>query len=336
MDKRALVLGAGGQAGSYLCEHLLTDGYSVVGGVRRSSTPNTGRLINCIPNPHFQTVECDITDSHSITNLVANIRPTHLFNMAAQSHVKTSFEQPDYTFDTIVSGTLNCLEAIRLTSLFCRFITASTSEMYGDSYTEKDGRKYQDENTIFSPQSPYAIAKLAAHHLIRNYRESYGLFASTIIMFNNESPRRGDQFVTQKIIRHLQVCRWANNLKCSMSVAPKQYLSENILHLGNLHAYRDWGYTPDYVRAMTMILDHDKPDDFVVATGETHTVEQFLEESFKLVGIDDYRPYVVIDEALKRPSEVDYLCGDYSKIKNTLGWEPTVKFKDLPRIMFNG
>jgi GDPmannose 4,6-dehydratase len=346
--KKALITGINGQAGSYLAEELLEQGYEVHGIVRRSSNPNYANLARVLSK--IKLHEGDLTDVFSLSRIIRGNDFTHIFNAAAQSHVHTSFVQPKLTWDVTAQGVLNLLEVIKDYSPTTRFLQFSSSEMFGDQY--KTGprfteigiifpHQYQDEDTPMNPQSPYAIAKLAGYNAVRLYRKSYGLFASNVIMFNYESPRRGENFVTQKIAQYVR-----NLEKVYHNLSDYAYTSEEIknqellnipkLKLGNLDAKRDWGYCPDYMRGCRMVLEHDKPDDFVLATGETHSVEEFLEEAFSLLPNKiKWQDFVEISDEFKRPSEVPYLCGRADKIKQEIGWEPKVKFKELVKIMVN-
>lgn len=316
--KTAFITGITGQDGSYLTELLLRKGYKVHGIIRRSSSLNTPRLdhiyLNArIRNPNFDLDYGDLTDTNSIYKLLEKIQPDEVYNLAAQSHVRVSFEIPEYTVDTVGLGTLRILEAIRDLKLNCKFYQASSSEMFGLAPAP------QNEKTLFQPQSPYGAAKVLAHHLTVNYREAYGMFACSGILFNHESPRRGENFVTRKITRGIA------------SILSKK---QDKLYLGNLDAKRDWGFAKEYVQAMWLMLQRDKPDDYVIATGETHTVKEFVELAFELVGLN-WKTYVKIDPQYFRPTEVDVLLGDASKAKKKLGWEPKVKFRELVAIMLN-
>lgn len=376
MSKIALITGVTGQDGSILSELLLDKGYKVYGLNRRTSTPNTSRLSLSLQNKNFELVEGDVSDQNSVQNIINAIKPTELYNLAAQSHVKTSFDQPNYTFQVNATGVLNCLEAIRLCSSETRFYQASTSEMFGSNISliydiqgqsarydgaplkkgdsiyenrygfdatspEYDGDGiFQDENTPFAPNSPYAVAKLAAHNLVRNYRDSYGLHASAGILFNHESPRRGAEFVTKKITNWITEFRaWRKKTHMYMDAGDDIQSREGDLfpklRLGNLDAKRDWGHARDYVEGMWAMLQQDKPDDYVLATGETHSIREFLAEAFGCVGITDWEDYVVCDPKYYRPLEVSYLLGDYSKARKVLGWEPKTKFKELVKEMIN-
>lgn len=346
----AIVTGVTGQCGSYLSELLLSKNYKVIGVTRRTSTDNTHRISSLLHTENFTLVEGEVSDTGSVYSLVNNYKPDIIFNAAAQSHVATSFEQPDYTFQVDALGPLYFLEAIRRFSPETRFVQFSTSEMFGKEHDELidlfDGRtseKYQDEQTRFMPQSPYAVAKLAAHHLVRLYREAYGLHASCAIIFNNESPRRGEKFVTRKITKWIaDFYHWKQSHEDGFSFglrADYDYIVGNYgsrfpkLRLGNLDACRDWGYSGDYMKAVYLMSVQPNPDDYVVATGVTCSVRNFLKVAFKEIGIDDFEPYIIIDPKFYRPAEVDYLRGISCKAREQLGWEPQIKFHDLVKIM---
>jgi GDPmannose 4,6-dehydratase len=314
--KKALVTGISGQDGSYLAELLLNKGYEVHGIVRRSSSFNTDRIDHLYHDPHETGVRLfthygDLSDPVALTKLLYEVQPDEIYHLGAQSHVRVSFDIPEYTFDVTGAGTLRLLEAIREAGVKTRFYQASSSEMFGAAPPP------QAETTLFHPRSPYAVAKVAAYWAAVNYREAYGMFISNGILFNHESERRGETFVTRKITR---------------AVARIKHGLQDKLYLGNLDARRDWGYAPDYVDAMWRMLQVDEPDDFVVATGEAHTVREFLEHAFRHAGLE-WEPHVEIDPRYFRPSEVDALLGDPSKARDMLGWEPRVGFEDLVRIM---
>ncbi len=316
MMRKALITGVTGQDGSYLAELLLSKGYEVHGTVRRSSSFNTGRIDHLYHDPHEEGVRfflhfVDLNDPLSMVRLLERVHPDEIYNLAAQSHVRVSFDMPEYTAETVGLGTLRLLEALREAKLPARFYQAGSSEMFGASPAP------QSESTIFQPQSPYAAAKAFAHYVTKQYREGYGLFACNGILFNHESPRRGGTFVTRKV---------------TTTVAEIVAGKAEHLFLGNLTAKRDWGYAPEFVEAMWRMLQADKPDDYVVATGEMHSVQELVETAFDLVG-RDWHDYVKFDERYLRPNEVDELCGDYSKAKAKLGWEPKTTFKGLVRIM---
>jgi GDPmannose 4,6-dehydratase len=307
---RALITGITGQDGSYLAELLLAKGYDVHGVVRRSSSDTRGRIAHL---PAVTLHRGDMADGGSITRIVHDVEPTEVYNLAAQSHVGESFCQPEYTGDVTGVGTLRLLEAVHWYAPGARFYQASSSEMFGGML----GTAPQNEETPFHPRSPYGCAKVYAHHQAVNYRESYGLHASCGILFNHESPRRGEEFVTRKIAK---------------AVAKIVTGKQDTLRLGNLDAKRDWGFAGDYVHAMWLMLQQPEPDDYVIATGETHTVREFCEAAFGMLGMD-YQKHVVCDPALHRPAEVDLLLGDASKARRVLGWTPTVTFRDLVTMM---
>ena len=314
--RKALITGITGQDGSYLAELLLSKGYEVHGLIRRASTFNTGRIDHLYKDPHLHGVRFflhygDLSDSGQMMEIVFNIRPDEVYNLAAQSHVRVSFDMAEYTLDITGMGTVRLLEAIRHSGIKTRFYQASSSELFGSAPPP------QNEATVFRPRSPYAIAKLASYWMTVNCREGYDMFAVNGILFNHESPRRGETFVTRKITRAL-----AN------IVAGK----EKKLFLGNLSARRDWGFAPEYVECMWRMLQQDEPEDFVIGTGEAHSVEDFLAEAFSYVGLD-WRKHVEIDARYFRPTEVDYLLADASKANRKLGWKPAVTFQDLVRIM---
>ncbi len=319
-DRRlALVTGITGQDGSYLAELLLEKGYEVHGIIRRASTFNTGRLEHLYqdvhePNPSLILHYGDVTDGQQITNLVLDVAPDEIYNLAAQSHVRVSFDEPMYTVDAVAKGTLAVLEAARQLSKRkpVRVYQASSSEMFGDVREVP-----QTEATPFYPRSPYACAKVYAFHQTVNYREAYDLFACNGILFNHESPRRGETFVTRKITR--------------AATRIKEGLQQK-LYLGNLDAKRDWGYAKEYVEAMWLMLQSDEPSDYVIATNETHTIREFLEATFSYLDLN-WQDYVEIDPRYLRPTEVDLLIGDYSKAKDLLGWEPKTTFADLAQLM---
>ena len=315
--KKALITGITGQDGSYLAELLLSKGYEVHGIIRRASSFNTARIDHLYSDPHLNGVRFflhygDMSDSTNLIKLLYRIQPEEVYHLAAQSHVRVSFDIPEYTGDVTGLGTVRILEAIRETGLKAKFYQASSSEMYG-----KVSESPQNENTPFYPRSPYGAAKVYAYWTTVNYRESYGLFACNGILFNHESPRRGETFVTRKITRA------AARIKAGL---------QDKLYLGNLEAQRDWGYAKEYVEAMWLMLQQDQPDDYVVATGETHSVKEFLEETFAHSGLD-WQEHVEIDPKYYRPAEVDVLVGDAGKAKAVLGWEAGTRFKDLVHLM---
>jgi GDPmannose 4,6-dehydratase len=317
--KKALITGIAGQDGSYLTEFLLSKGYEVHGIIRWDSIFTTERVDHLYQDPHINGVRLflhygDMIDTGNLEKLINTIKPDEVYHLAAQSHVRVSFDMPEYTSNTDALGTLRVLEAIKNSGLPIKFYMAASSEMFGNTLPP------QNENTIFYPRSPYAVAKVFSHNMTRVYREAYGLFAVNGILFNHESPRRGPTFVTKKITRAIA------RIKAGL---------DKKIYLGNLSAKRDWGFTPEYVEAMYNMLQQPQPDDFVVATGETRSVEEFLEEAFKYAGINDWRPYVEIDKRYFRPAEVETLVGDARKAKEKFGWDPKIKFKELVRIMID-
>ncbi len=331
--KKALITGITGQDGSYLAELLLEKGYEVHGTIRRSSSFNTERIDHLYKDPHEKTKlhlhYSDLSDSSNINRILEKVKPDEIYHLGAQSHVRVSFDLPEYTGDVTGLGTLRILDAIRETGIKTKFYQASSSEMFGEAHESP-----LKETSIFHPRSPYGVAKVYAYWITKNYRESYGLFASNGILFNHESPRRGETFVSKKITKGLAKIKSGEQEK---------------LYLGNLDAKRDWGYAKDYVYGMWLMLQHKKPDDFVLATNETHSVREFAEEAAKIAGfhliwkgkglkekgIDKKtgKTIIEIDPIYFRPAEVDILLGDYSKAKKKLGWKPKVKFKELVKIM---
>jgi GDPmannose 4,6-dehydratase len=314
--KRALITGITGQDGSYLAELLLAKGYEVHGLVRRSSSFNTERLDGIYQDPHapdyrLRLAYGDLEDGSALANLIAQIKPDEIYNLAAQSHVRVSFDMPEYTASVVAIGTLRLLEAVRELGLACRFYQASSSEMFGAAPAP------QHEHTLFMPRSPYACAKVFAHQLCQNYRDAYGMFIACGILFNHESPRRGIPFVTRKITR---------------TAARIKHGLERKLYLGNLDARRDWGFARDYVEAMWLMLQQDTPDDYVIATGESHTVREVVELAFSALDLP-WEPYLEFDPRYLRPTEVDHLQGDATRARNKLGWKPTVTFAELITMM---
>lgn len=317
MGKRALITGVTGQDGSYLAELLVERGYEVHGLIRRSSDFNTRLIDHLYVDPHHPEARLrlhygDLLDSSSLRRLIEEVAPEEVYHLGAQSHVRVSFDMPEYTAQTIVGGTVSLLEAIRQSGIRPKIYHASSSEMFGGVSSVP-----QDEETPFQPQSPYAAAKVGAHMMMRVYREAYGLSATCGILFNHESPRRSPTFVTRKITRG--VARILAGL-------------DDALYLGNLDARRDWGYAPEYMEAVHLMLQQDEPDDFVIATGESHSVREFLDETFALAGLDVTR-FTRFDPAYLRPAEVDSLCGDASKAERLLGWRPRTTFRDLVWLM---
>ena len=315
-NRKALITGITGQDGSYLAEFLLSKGYEVHGLIRRASTFNTQRIDHIYVDPHEPEARIylhygDLTDAGQLTNLVYNIQPDEIYHLAAQTHVKVSFEMPEFTGDVSGLGATRILEAIKRSGIKTRFYQASSSEMFGASAPP------QSENTPFCPRSPYAAAKVYAYWMTVNYREAFGLFAVNGILFNHESPRRGETFVSRKITR---------------AVAHILAERQKKLYLGNLEAKRDWGYAPEYVEAMWLLLQQESPEDYVIGTGENHSVREFVDEVFGYVGLE-WRDYVEIDPRYFRPTEVECLLADASKSRKKLGWEPKVRFKELVKIM---
>jgi GDPmannose 4,6-dehydratase len=385
--KVAVISGVTGQTGSYLAELLLTKGYFVIGFSRRVSVDTSERIKHLFTNPNFQFEEGDICDSFYITNLLQKYRVAEFYNLAAQSHVGTSFKQPVVTSEINYGGVLNILNCIQTISPETKFYQASTSELFGANYDTREHRvakitegfvhaegnilpisvddmhysfsdhdeqytveKYQDENTAMKPQSPYAIAKLASHNLVRLYRESYNIYACAGILFNHESPRRGEKFVTRKITKWIgELYKFCNgrieNLytvdkgfdsvyssgspAAGKGVTPSFDAQMPKLRLGNLDSSRDWGHAKDYAEAMYLMLQQENPDDYVVSTQETHTIREFLDLAFKKIGVDSWENFVVIDPKYFRPAEVDYLMGDSTKARSTLDWQPTYTFETL-------
>jgi GDPmannose 4,6-dehydratase len=308
--RKAFITGITGQDGSYLAELLLEKDYEVYGMVRRSSSFNTARIDHIFND--IELVFGDLSDGSSLNQLMRTIRPDEVYNLGAQSHVRVSFDIPEYTSDVTAIGTLRLLDAIREEGVQCRFYEAGSSEMFGQVRETP-----QNEDTPFHPRSPYGVAKVFGYWITRNYREAYGMYAVNGILFNHESPRRGPTFVTRKITRAIGAITRGE---------------QDELRLGNLDAKRDWGYAPDYVEGAWRMLQADEPDDYVLATGETYSVREFLDEAFGYAGLD-WQDYVTIDERYFRPAEVDVLIGDYSRAREKLGWEPSVRFAELVRIM---
>jgi GDPmannose 4,6-dehydratase len=313
MSKRALITGITGQDGSYLAEFLLEKGYEVIGIKRRTSLICTDRVDGLLDNSNFELIYGNMIDTGALYSTLLKYKPDEIYNLAAQSHVRVSFDTPEETAEIVGMGTLRLLEAVRNICPNSKFYQASSSEMFGDNPEVP-----QNENTRLTPASPYACAKVLGHHLCRNYRISYDMFVCSGILFNHESPRRGETFVTRKITRA------AARIKLGL---------QDKLYLGNLDAKRDWGFAGDYVEAMWMMLQHERPDDYVVATGKTHTVREFLEKVFNYAGISVDK-HVEFDSRLLRPHEVPHLLGDPTKIKKSLGWTPKVSFEDLAIMMY--
>ena len=314
--KKALITGVTGQDGSYLAELLLQKGYAVYGIVRRSSSFNTGRIDHIYqdqhePNPHLRLLYGDLNDASSLNRIIRDVAPDEIYNLGAQSHVRVSFDIPEYTGEVTALGAVRLLEAIRESGIETKFYQASSSELFGSAPAT------QNENTPFLPRSPYAAAKLYAYWITNTYREGYGMFACNGILFNHESPRRGETFVTRKITK---------------AVARIHHGRQKKLFLGNLEAQRDWGFAGDYVEAMWMMMQQEKAEDYVIATGETHSVREFLDEAFGRMDMD-WKKYVEIDPRYYRPAEVDLLLGDASKAEKNLNWKPKVQFKELVHMM---
>lgn len=323
MNKTAIITGITGQDGSYLAELLLEKNYTVIGTHRRTSVNNFQRINHLLDNINLILEECDITDPSGIYRIIDKYKPDEFYNLAAQSHVATSFKQPVITFEIDTMGVINILEGISRFSPQTKFYQASTSEMFGSSFhTKKVNDKainYQDENTPLLPNSPYAVSKLASHRMVQIYRQAYGLYGCCGILFNHEGPRRGENFVTRKITKYIG--QLVNNKK-----------DNEYLYLGNLDASRDWGHAKDYVEAMHLMLQQNDPEDFVISTGNTYSIKDFLSEAFSLVNLN-YTDYIRVDPQLYRPCEVPYLRGDSSKAKSLLGWVPKISFKQLVQEM---
>tara|TARA_R110002110_G_scaffold21464_2_gene85345 strand:- start:7512 stop:8603 length:1092 start_codon:yes stop_codon:yes gene_type:complete len=348
---KAIIFGVTGQDGSHLADLLLSKNYEVIGVARRSSVDTTERIAHLADSDGFELVQGDITDVSSIINILSNNNDVdEVYNLAAQSHVGVSFKQPGLTWDITGKGVLNILQSIVDLGLHCRFYQASSSEMFGDSYdvNPNDGIKYQNEDTKFLPQSPYAIAKCAAHYAVRLYREAYGLHASAGILFNHEGERRGVNFVTRKITKWIgSFMGWCESKKIEPSNLVYDVESIYIpgrtnedqefqfpkLRLGNLEACRDWGYAGDYVEAMWIMLQQEDPDDYVICTEKTYSIKQFLERAFKYAGIENWEDHVFIDPEFYRPADVEYLKGSSKKARTKLGWTPKSDLEDLVNIM---
>lgn len=314
--KKALITGITGQDGSYLTELLLHKGYEVHGVVRRSSSFNRDRIDHLYQDPHLPSTRLflhygDLADSEQLTDIIYNIKPDEIYHLGAQSHVRVSFDLPEYTGNITALGTTRILESVRRSGIKTKFYQASSSEMFGSAPSP------QNEKTPFMPRSPYAAAKVYSYWMVKNYRLGFNLFACNGILFNHESPRRGETFVTRKI---------------TLGLANIVSGREKKIYLGNLNAKRDWGYAPEYVEAMWLMLQQDKPDDYVIGTGETHSIKEFLQEAFSYLNLD-WKDYIEIDSRYFRPTEVEFLKADYSKAKKEIGWTPRITFKDLVKIM---
>lgn len=315
--KKALITGITGQDGSYLIEFLLSKGYEVHGIIRRSSSFNTDRLEHIFKDPHGKDVKMflhygDLTDTGNIEKIINKVKPDEVYHLGAMSHVRVSFDMPEYTANAGALGTLRVLEAIKNSDMPIKFYNAASSEMFGLANPP------QNENTPFHPRSPYAVSKVFSFDITRMYREAYNMFACNGILFNHESPRRGETFVTKKITRGIA------RIKAGL---------DKKIYLGNLEAKRDWGFAPEYVEAMYLMLQQDKPDDYVIATGESHSVKEFLEKAFEYAGLGNWQNYVEFDPRYFRPAEVDFLVGDSNKAKGKLNWNAKIKFDDLIKIM---
>lgn len=321
MTNTAIITGITGQDGSYLADRLLSENYKIIGLSRRSSTNTLSRISHLLNHPNLSIEEFDLTDPSGCMSIVNKHKPQELYNLAAMSHVATSFKQPSTTFQIDAMGVVNLLEAVRQTSPQTKFYQASTSEMFGSNYdTASDGSKYQNEQTAHLPNSPYAVAKLASHRLVEIYRKAYDIFCCSGILFNHESPRRGENFVTRKITKYIA------------DVVNKKIPLTQKLKLGNLDATRDWGHAKDYVKGMHLMLQQSTPQDFVLATGETRSVRDFLQLAFSYVNLD-YNDYVVVDPEFYRPCEVPYLRGDASLAQKILGWKAEIPFSQLVQEM---
>tara|TARA_Y100001937_G_scaffold127558_1_gene200171 strand:+ start:2351 stop:3418 length:1068 start_codon:yes stop_codon:yes gene_type:complete len=337
---KAIIFGVNGQDGSYLSEFLLERDYEVVGITRRASTDNTERLKHLASNKDFSLIEGDVTDFISVSSIINDHQPDEVYNLAAQSHVATSFNEPLHTWRVDAEGPLNILESVRRHAFNCKFYQASTSEMFGKS-VDKDG--YQRETTPFEPQSPYAIAKLAAHHKVRIYREAYGLYACSGILFNHESERRGEKFVSRKITKWVaEFNNWMGDENKPFDAVADQDNIISVMHpdrlfpklrLGNLDASRDWGYAPDYVKAMWLMLQKEQPEDYVVATGTSRTVRDFVRIAFDAIGVKNWENMIVVDPEFYRPAEVEFLHGDYNKAKAEIKWSPETSFNEMVKRM---
>lgn len=346
-----VIFGAGGQDGHYLTRHLLELGHKVFAVIRRSSVNNAFKLTDYIGHPNFKTIEGDVTDYSSVQNIIRKCKPAQIYNLASQSSVGVSFGQPIYTFQSITTGCLNILESIKDINKTCKYYQASSSEMFGSGYSTHKSRgfkveKYQNEESPMFPQSPYGIAKLSAHNLVRMYRDSYGMYACSGILYNHESPMRGEAFVTRKITKWIgEFCAWAEDkigntsFKIHLDDPNTIFCSANDLigfpklRLGDISVKRDWGHAEDYVRAMYMMMQYSIPDDYIVSTQESHSVRDFLYEAFNCVGIIQPSKYISIDAEFYRPAESNHVPSDSSKIRTVLGWRPKYNFQQLVKEM---
>lgn len=339
--KTSIVTGVSGQDGSWLAELLLDKGYKVYGIKRRTSTDNLWRIKHLLNNSNLEIIEGELTDACSMNNIVSLIKPDELYNLAAMSHVHSSFEQPAYTFDVNARGVVYLLESIRSNSRYTKFYQASTSEVWGSNYTEKDGEKYQDENTSFSANSPYALSKIAAHHAVDLYRKAYGMFACAGILHNHEGSRRGEEFVTRKITKWIgEYINWRNKTTIQ-GVDVNQFCLDDPkyiwclcdkfpkLRLGNLDTYRDWSDARDMVCGMWMIMQQYEPKDFVLGSGKARTVREFCKQAFSIINISDWEKYIYIDPKFFRPCDVEFLQAKPTKANKELGWKPKISFEKM-------
>lgn len=338
--KTALIWGITGQIAGYIAEEMLDRGYCVWGVKRRASTNNMWRIKHLVGRENFHTIEGDITDVFSVNSITAKIKPYCIINTSAQSHVHSSFEQPAYTFSVNANGVLNVLESIRCLSPETRFLQFSTSELFGSNYDIINGEKIQNEQTKFSPNSPYAVSKLAAYNLVQLYRRSYNIFSCNNLNFNTESCKRGEEFVTRKVTKWIgDFCAWLNQIQHTNEL---DFTEEKILcgdksfqklRLGNLKTYRDWSHAKDISRGVIMAVEHDKPEDYVFCSGVTRTIEEFCRVAFSKIGVTNWEDYIYIDKDFFRPCDVEYLRGSYDKAKNELGWNPEISFNQLVKEM---
>ena len=337
--KTALIWGITGQIASYIAEEMLDKGYCVWGVKRRASTNNTWRIKHLIGRENFHVVEGDITDVFSVNSITTKVKPYCIINTSAQSHVHSSFEQPAYTFNVNANGVLNVLESIRCLSPETRFLQFSTSELFGSNYDIVGGEKVQNEETKFSPNSPYAVSKLAAYTLVQLYRRSYNIFSCNNLNFNTEGPRRGEEFVTRKVTKWVgEYCVWRSNRANHYVTFEDEYICCNgekfpKLRLGNLKTYRDWSHAKDISRGVVLAVEYDKPDDYVFCSGVARTIEEFCRVAFAKIGIMDWENYIYIDKEFFRPCDVEYLRGSYDKANRVLGWKPKISFNQMVKEM---